>query len=91
MKKITTILAATAFALVLAGCSDETKEKWKQAGSAAVDATKETAEDVKEGSKELASDLKEGTHKMTEKAKEIIHKADVTDPDTGEAVNQGTN
>lgn len=62
----------------MAGCSDEAKEKWKEAGSAAVDATKETAEDVKEGSKELY-----------EKAKEVMHEAEATD--TGEAKDTSTN
>ncbi len=94
MKKITTVLTATAFGLALvglAGCSDEAKEKWKEAGSAAVDATKETAEDVKEGSKELYNKAKEGTKELAEKAKKVIHEADATDPDTGEVKATTTN
>ena len=94
MKKITTVLTATAFGLALvglAGCSDEAKDKWKEAGSAAVDATKETAEDVKEGSKELYEKAKEGTKELTEKAKEVMHEADATDTGEAKAKDTSTN
>ena len=94
MKKTVTTLAAATFAIALlgvAGCSDEAKEKWKEAGSAAVDATKETAEDVKEGSKELYEKTKEGTKKIATKAKEVIENAKATDPDTGEVKTPTTN
>ena len=87
MKKIVTILAASALGLSLAaitGCSDEAKDAWKEAGSAAVDATKETAEDVKEGSKGLWEKTKEETKELAAKAKEVMEKSEPTDPDTGE-------
>ena len=90
MNKIVTVVLAATLGLSLlgmSGCSDESKEKWKAAGSAAVDATKETAKDVKAGAKTLAEKAKEGAHKAAEKAKEVIQHAKATDPDTGEVIN----
>lgn len=85
MKKTAIILVASTFSLALlglTGCSDEAKEKWKEAGSAAVDATKETAEDVKEGSKELYEKAKEETKELTAKAKEAMAGDDKPAADT---------
>ena len=61
MKKILTILRSLSFGICLigiSGCSDESQEKWEQAGKAVGDAAKETAHETKEGVKKAIKERK---------------------------------
>ncbi|WP_457668357.1 hypothetical protein [Thiolapillus sp.] len=61
MKKIPMIIFSLTFALSLlgvAGCSDESQEKWKEAGKATGEAVKETAHEAKEGVKNAVKNAK---------------------------------
>jgi len=61
MKKMSIILFSLVFGLSLlgmSGCSDESQEKWKEAGKATGDAVKETAHEAKEGVKNAVKNAK---------------------------------
>jgi len=62
MNKTRIMLAATAFGLLsmgLAGCSEDTQDKWEKAGKAVGEAAEDTAREVKKGAQEVIKNAKE--------------------------------
>ncbi len=76
------------FLSTLSGCSEDTQQKWSDAGKAAKEATSATAQEIKEGSEALLEKAKEETRELAEEAQKVIESAKATDPDTGEPANQ---
>lgn len=59
-------LATTLFALVLAGCGDDTKAAWRDAGEATENALEKTGDEIKENAKEARDDVRRKIHEATE-------------------------